>query len=79
MQPVNIPDELKGIPPAKESPQLMVDKGAIIRDIFALLCLMSGTACVAVGVGLWVHPGAGLAAAGVVVVLVGVLLGFKTE
>lgn len=73
---VDFPDELQ----AQRRQQVVEvprrDIGPVIEAILSLLLIVLGSTGVGVGVGLWVHPGAGIAAGSLLVFVVGVLLGY---
>lgn len=74
-EPVQVPPEMMG-QHQDEAPDV-VNRSAAVGALLSLLMILLGTAGIGVGVGYWVHPGAGIAAAGVVLVVVGVLLGYQ--
>ena len=77
MNPVGIPDELR---PGKRKEEQSERRPPQVPLTFliSLLGLIVGTAMVGFGVGTWAHhPGAGIAAAGLVIVVVAVLIGFQ--
>lgn len=77
VQHINIPDELRpDHQPETEVPRR--DVGPVIAALVSIMLVVLGAAMIGVGVGTWLHPGAGLAASGLVVVVFGVLLGYRS-
>lgn len=75
-QPVEIPPELDSRYRHVELEVVPRDM-SVVQAIVAVLVIVAGTVGLGVGVGLWVHLGAGIAAASLVVIIVGVLIGWQ--
>lgn len=77
---VNIPDELRAdrvVTQEEQAEDAMKSIASVVGALVAIFMLLVGTAGIGFGVGLWIHPGAGIAAAGLVLVVVGLLIGFQ--
>jgi hypothetical protein len=73
---VHTPPELRGI--REQPPQPQRETGPVVAAVLSLLMLVLATGLIGTGVGLWIAPGAGMAAAGLCLFVVGVLLGYRS-
>jgi membrane-bound ClpP family serine protease len=77
---VIIPEQLGETAPQDEATPDTVPgslSSVLVPALLSVVLLLLGTAGIGVGVGLWIHPGAGIAAAGLVLVVVGLLIGYQ--
>lgn len=72
---VQVPPDLRADTRVEEVPRK--DRSALWAALFALFLIVVGTAVLSLGVAWWVHPGAGVAILGAVVLIVGVLVGYS--
>lgn len=72
---VEFPEELRGQAEGEQAPGPVVPLD-FLRALSALVMIVSGTAMIGFGVGTWLRPAAGVAAAGVCVVVFGLALAF---
>jgi membrane-bound ClpP family serine protease len=77
---VTMPDSIGTSPSQDEATPDTVPgslSSVLVPALLSVVLLLLGTAGIGVGVGLWIHPGAGIAAAGLVLVVVGLLIGYQ--